>query len=109
MRLVGSARRDPTAPDYGTYTLFSQSGSGPAVLEHASMQAIEEYLHRGSSKYARVPLGERIDAVEGSIVGVQPGVIIDNLKNDRHLWSLRMANLLSCPTKDGQPFLTTID
>jgi hypothetical protein len=109
MRLVRSARRDPTTPDYGTYTLISQSGSGVAVLERASMQAIEEYLHRGNSKYARVPPGERIDAVEGSIVGVQPGVIIDNLKKIDALWSLRMANLLSCPTKDWQPFPTTTD
>jgi hypothetical protein len=75
MRLVRSVRRDPMAPDYGTYTLISRSGDGPVVLERASMQAIEEYLHRGSSNYAKVPQGERIEVLEGNIVGVQPGVI----------------------------------
>jgi hypothetical protein len=97
MRLVRSARRDPTAPDYGTYTLISQSGNGAAVLECASMQAIEEYLHRGSSKYARVPPGERTDAVEGSIVGVQPGVIIDNLKNDRRFMVAEDGEFIKLP------------
>jgi hypothetical protein len=97
MRLVRSARRDPTAPDYGTYTLISQSGNGAAVLERASMQAIEEYLHRGNSKYARVPPGERIDAVEGSIVGVQPGVIIDNLKNDRRFMVAEDGEFIELP------------
>jgi hypothetical protein len=83
MRLVKSARRDPRAWDYNTYTLFSRAGDGPTVLEHASLQEIDDYLHMGRSKYQRVPEGERIDAPEGTIVGVMPGVIIDSLKSGK--------------------------
>jgi hypothetical protein len=83
MRLVKSARRDPKAWDYGTYTLISQSGDGPAVLKHASMQQIEDYLTMSASTYARIPQGERVEAVEGNIVGVQPGAIIDSFKNGK--------------------------
>lgn len=97
MRLVRSARRDPKAPDYATYTLISRSGDGPAVLERASLQAIEEYLHRGSSNYARVPQGERIDAVEGCIVGVQPGVTIDSLKNGSRFRVAEDGELIELP------------
>jgi len=38
-------------PDYlhGTYTLISQSGHGPAVLERVPLQAVEKYLNMGTS------------------------------------------------------------
>jgi hypothetical protein len=49
------------------------------------MQAIEQYLNRegDNTLYARVPQGERIEALEGNIVGVQPGAIIDSFKNGK--------------------------
>jgi hypothetical protein len=97
MRLVKSARRDPKAWDYGTYTLISLSGDGPAVLEHASMQAIEDYLSGSASKYARVPPGERIEAVEGTIVGAQPGVIIDSYKNGKRFLVAEDGELVELP------------
>jgi hypothetical protein len=85
MRLVRSARPDPTFPEYLTYTLISQSGFGPAVLKSVPMQAIEQYLNRegDNTLHARVPQGERIEALEGNIVGVQPGAIIDSFKNGK--------------------------
>ncbi len=85
MRLVRSTRPDPTFPEYPTYTLISQSRVGPAVLKNVPMQAIEHYLHRegDNTLYARVPQGERIEALEGNIVGVQPGAIIDSFKNGK--------------------------
>jgi hypothetical protein len=97
MRLIKSARRDPKAWDYDTYTLISRSGDGPAVLEHASMQEIEDYLSEGASKHARVPQGERIEAVEGNIVGVQPGVIIDNFKNGKRFLVAEDGELVELP------------
>jgi hypothetical protein len=97
MRLVKSARRDPKAWDYGTYTLISQSGDGPTVLEHASMQEVEDYLSVGSSSYARVPQGKRIEAVEGNIVGVQPGVIIDSFKNGKRFLVAEDGELVELP------------
>jgi hypothetical protein len=87
MRLVRSTRRDSTMPSYGTYTLIRRSRSltenGIAILKHVSLQAIEKYLHENSRDHRMVAPGERTDAIEGSIVGVYPGVIIDNLKNDK--------------------------
>jgi hypothetical protein len=97
MRLIRTTRRDPTAPNYGTYTLISQSGHGPAVLERVPLQAIEEYLHRGSSNYARVPQGERIEACEGNIVGVQPGAIIDSFKNNKRFQVTEDGELVELP------------
>jgi hypothetical protein len=97
MRLVRTARRDPTAPNYGTYTLISRSGDGPAVLERVPLQAIEDYLHRGSSNYARVPQGERIEACEGNIVGVQPGAIIDSFKNNKRFQVAEDGELVELP------------
>lgn len=97
MRLVKSARRDPKAWDYGTYTLISRSGDGPAVLEHASMQEIEDYLSGGGSKFATVPQGERIEAVRGNIVGVQPGVIIDNFKSGKRFLVYEDGELAELP------------
>jgi hypothetical protein len=97
MRLVKSARRDPKAWDYNTYTLISQSGDGPAVLEHASMQAIEDHLNWDASKYARVAQGERIDAPEGTIVGVQPGVIIDSFKSGKRFLVEEDGELVELP------------
>ena len=97
MRLVRTARRDPTAPNYGTYTLISQSGDGLAVLERVPLQAIEDYLHRGSSNYARVPQGERIEACEGNIVGVQPGAIIDSFKNNKRFQVAEDGELVELP------------
>jgi hypothetical protein len=49
------------------------------------LQAIEQYLHGegADTLYARVPQGERIEALEGNIVGVQPGAIIDSSENGR--------------------------
>ena len=43
------------------------------------------FLHNvgPASKYAIVPMGERIDAVEGNIVGVQPGAVIDIIPNGK--------------------------
>lgn len=99
MRLVKSARRDPKAWDYNTYTLISRSGDGPPVLEHASMQAIEDYLSGSASKYVRVPQGERIDAPEGSIVGVQPGVIIDSFKNGKRFLVAEDGDLVELPNE----------
>jgi hypothetical protein len=87
LRLVRSTRPDSTMPSYSTYTLLRRSRSltesGVPILEHVSMQEIEQYLHRNSRDHRMVAPGERTDAIEGSIVGVYPGVIIDNLKNDR--------------------------
>jgi len=97
MRLVKSARRDPKAWDYGTYTLISRSGDGPAVLEHASMQEIENYLSGGGSKYASAPQGERIEAVSGNIVGVQPGVVIDSFKSGERFQVLEDGELVELP------------
>jgi hypothetical protein len=97
MRLVRTARRDPKAPDYPTYTLISRSGDGPALLERAPLQLIEEYLHRDSSIYARVPRGQRIDAVEECIVGVQPGVTIDSLKNGKRFRVAEDGELIELP------------
>jgi hypothetical protein len=97
MRLVRSTRRDPKAPEYGTYTLISRSGDGPAVLEHASMQEIEDYLSGGGTKYATVPPGERIEAVMGSIVGVQPGVIIDSFKSGKRFQVLENGEFIELP------------
>ena len=97
MRLVKSARRDTKAWDYGTYTLISRSGDGPAVLTHASMQEIEDYLGGGGSKYATVPQGERIEAVSGNIVGVQPGVIIDSFKSGKRFQVLEDGELVELP------------
>lgn len=108
MRLVRSARRDPKAPDYGTYTLVSRSGDGPTVLEHVSMQAIEDYLNMGSSTYAKVPQGERIEALEGNIVGVQPGVTIDSLKNDKRFTVDEDGELVELPD-EGWPTIPDDD
>jgi hypothetical protein len=84
MRLAKSARRDPRAWDYGTYCLISRLGNGPAVLEHASMQEVEDYLNSGQGTlHAIVPKGERIEAVKGNIVGVQPGAIIDSFESGK--------------------------
>lgn len=99
MRLVRSTRRDPKAPEYGTYTLISRSGDGPAVLEHASMQEIEDHLSGGGSKYATVPRGERIEAVRGSIVGVQPGVIIDSFKSGKRFQVLEDGGFIELPNQ----------
>jgi hypothetical protein len=97
MRLVRSTRRDPTAAEYGTYRLISRSGDGPAVLEHASMQEIEDYLSGGGTEYATVQQGERIEAVEGSIVGVQPGVIIDSSESGKRFQVLENGELIELP------------
>lgn len=97
MRLVRSARRDPKFPEYGTYTLISGSGDGPVVLEHASMQEIEDYLSGRSSLYATVPQGERIEAASGNIVGVQPGVIIDSFKSGKRFQVLEDGELVKLP------------
>jgi len=97
MRLVRSARRDPKARKYDTYMLISQSGDGPAVLKHASLQEIEDYLHMSPSTYARVPPGERIEVVEGTIVGVQPGVVIDSCKNNKRFLVAEDGDLVERP------------
>jgi hypothetical protein len=97
MRLVKSARRDTKAWDYGTYTLISRSVDGPAVLEHASMQEIENYLSGGGAKYATAPQSERIEAVSGNIVGVQPGVIIDSFKSGKRFQILEDGELVELP------------
>ncbi len=90
LRLVRSTRQDPTMPSYDTYMLVkpSKSGtdSGIAIMEHATLREIESFLHsstRGDHEYKMVAPNERADAVEGSIVGVYAGVIIDNFKNNR--------------------------
>jgi hypothetical protein len=97
LRLVKSARRDPKAWDYGTYTLISRSGDGPAVLEHAAMQEIENYLSGRGSKYATAPRGERIEAVSGNIVGVQPGAIIDSFRSGKRFQVLEDGELFELP------------
>ena len=97
MRLVRSTRPDPKALEYGTYTLISRSGDGPAVLEHASMQEIEDYLSGRGTKYTTAPPGERIEAVTGNIVGVQPGVIIDSFKNGKRFQVLEDGEFLELP------------
>jgi hypothetical protein len=100
MRLVRSARRDPQWPEYPTYTLISQSGNGPAVLERVPLQEIENYLHSSvglASKYAIVPKGERIDAVEGNIVGLQPGAVIDVFPNGKRFQVLQDGELAELP------------
>jgi hypothetical protein len=97
MRLVRSARRDPKARDYSTYMLISQFGEGPTVLKHASLQEVEAYLHMNPSKLARVPPGERTDVVDGAIVGVQPGVIIDSLENNKRFLVARDGDLVELP------------
>ena len=97
MHLVRTSRRDPKVPDYPTYTLISRSGDGPTLLERASLQEIEEYLHRGIGNYARVPRGERIDAVEECIVGVQPGVTIDSLENGKRFRVAEDGELIELP------------
>ena len=96
MRLERSDRRDPNAPDYGTYML-SRSGDGPVVLRHASLQEIDDYLQMNSTLYTRIPPGERSDAVEGSIVGIKPGVVIDNLKNDKRFIVAEDGELVELP------------
>lgn len=96
MRLERSARRDPNAPHYGTYVL-SRSGDGPVLLRHASLQEINDHLQMNSSLYTRVPPGERSDAVEGSIVGITPGVVIDNLKNDKRFIVTEDGELVELP------------
>jgi hypothetical protein len=97
MRLVRTTRPDPTFPNYGTYTLISQSGDGPTVLERVPLQEIENYLHMGSSNYARVPQGERIEACERNIVGVQPGAIIDSFKNNKRFQVAEDGELFELP------------
>jgi hypothetical protein len=99
MRLVRSARREPQRPEYPTYTLISQSGNGPAVLERVPLQEIEHHLHNvgPASKYAIVPKGERIDAVEGNIVGVQPGAVIDIISNGKRFQVLQDGELAELP------------
>lgn len=97
MRLVRSTRCDPNAPQYGTYTLISRSGDGPAVLEHATMQEIEDYLSGGGTEHATVASGKRIEAVSGSIVGVQPGVIIDNFKSGKRFQVLEDGEFIELP------------
>jgi hypothetical protein len=99
MRLVRSARPDPTFPEYPTYTLISQSGFGPAVLQSVPLQAIEQYFHREGvdTLYARVPQGECIEALEGNIVGVQPGTIIDSFKNGRRFVVGEDGDLIELP------------
>ncbi|HEY5357271.1 MAG TPA: hypothetical protein VIJ82_06200 [Streptosporangiaceae bacterium] len=99
MRLVRSARRDPQRREYPTYTLISQSGIGPAVLERVPLQEIEHHLHNvgPASKYAIVPKGERIDAVEGNIVGVQPGAVIDIIPNGKRFQVLQDGELAELP------------
>ena len=52
---------------------------------------------------------ERTDAVKGSIAGVYPGAVIDNLENNRRFMVTEDGEFLSCPTRDGQKFLTIID
>jgi hypothetical protein len=97
MRLVRSARRDLKARGYDTYMLIGQSGNGPAVLKHASLQEIEDYLHMNPSTYERVPPGARVDAVEGTIVGVQPGVIIDSIENNKRFLVAQDGDLVELP------------
>lgn len=97
MRLVKSARRDQKAWDYGTYTLISRSGDGPVILKHVSMQTVEDYLSGRGSLYATVPPGERIEAVRGNIVGVQPGAIIDSFKSGKRFVVLEDGDLAELP------------
>jgi hypothetical protein len=97
MRLVRSARPDPQWPEYPTYTLISESGDRPAVLERVPLQEIEDYLSGVASKYATVAKGERSDALDGAIVGVQPGAVIDNLKNHKRFQVLEDGELCELP------------
>jgi hypothetical protein len=77
--------------------MLSRSGDGPVILRNASLQEIDDYLRMNSTLYARVPPGERTDAVEASIVGIQPGVIIDNLKNDKRFIVAEDGELVELP------------
>jgi hypothetical protein len=108
LRLVRSTRQDPTMPSYGTYMLVKPSrsgtGSGVTIMEHATLREIESFLHssnRGDHEYKAVASNERADAVKGSIVGVYPGAVIDNLENNRRFMVTGDGEFLSCPTRDG--------
>jgi hypothetical protein len=100
MRLVRSARPDPQWPEYPTYTLISQSGDGSAVLERVTLQEIESYLHSGlggDTTYAIMLKGERAEAVEGNIVGVQPGAVIDSIQNGKRFLVLEDGEFAELP------------
>jgi hypothetical protein len=76
------------------------------VLEHASLQVIEDYVSAGASKYARVPQGERIDAPEGTIIGIQPGMIIDSFKNRKRFLVAEDSDLVELPDEGWATILT---
>jgi hypothetical protein len=64
-----------------TYVLTSQSGKGAVILDRVSLQQeVADYMDGASWHllwaYQRLPRGERIDALDGSVVGVEQGVII---------------------------------
>jgi hypothetical protein len=103
MRLARSERPDQHRPEYPTYMLVGQSGDGPTVLDRASLQEVENYMSQlGDTPYRRLPTGERIDAVEGSIVGVMPGVVIDNLANNKRFQVMESGEFLELPD-EGWP------
>jgi hypothetical protein len=97
MRLVRSERRDPQWPQYCTYTLISEAGEGPVVLDRVSLQKIEDYLINRPSTYARVPKGERVEAVQGNLVGLQAGAVLDIFPNNKRFQVLQDGELAELP------------
>lgn len=98
MRLARSERRDPQWPHNPTYVLTSQPEPGAVILDRVSLQEVADYMGQlEGTLYRRLPKGERIDALDGSVVGVEAGVIIDHRATDRRFLVTSEGEFLELP------------